>query len=320
MNIKERLKSRCPHELILGTSGSGKSYIAKKEIKQICDSTFDDIFVIDTTGEYKDYIYNLNGTIIKFGNDEFCINIMDLDYENEYFDQYFNPVIDKSDFIISLFSLLLEQQVSPMSKSIIDSAVKKTYDTIKNPTICDLKTILETFDDSEELVNAILPLCEKKCFSNQTNIDMEKRIISFDISNLDYKFKNIAFLIGISLMNKKMHKNTKKMLHTWFYIDEFYSLLENENVAYYFTRIWKTSRKYWGIMTGITQNIEDLLKSQTGRAITCNTLYITLLNQFKTDIENIKVIFGIPEEKIEYILGVERGKGLLLKECNIEII
>ena len=99
-------------------------------------------------------------------------------------------------------------------------------------------------------------------FNHRTNVDMNNRLICFDIKELGKQLKKIGMLVVQDCVWNRVTVNRAEHKSTRYYIDEFHLLLKEEQTAAYSCEIWKRFRKWGGIPTGLTQNVKDLLASR----------------------------------------------------------
>ena len=252
---------------------SGKSFSAKREITNCFFMTQDDICLCDPEGEYYPLVKRLHGQVIRISpNSTDYVNPMDinLDYSDDD-----SPISLKADFVLSLCELIIggKNGLEPIEKTIIDRCVRIIYrDYLQHP-------VPENMPILEDLYNSILAQDEPEAkriataleiyvkgslnvFNHRTNVDVNNRIVCYDIKELGKQLKKIGMLVvqdqiwNRVTINRALHKSTR------YYIDEFHLLLKDEQTASYSVEIWKRFRKWGGIPTGITQNVKDLLASR----------------------------------------------------------
>ena len=322
MIMVDRKWLKNPNGIILGTPGSGKSFAAKREICNVLLATNDDVIVCDPEGEYFPLVEMFGGQVVRISptSDNF-INPMDinLNYSDED-----NPLSLKSDFILSLCELIVggRDGLQPIEKTIIDRAVHIVYQPYLNdprpenvPILEDLYKALLKQDEKEAKTLAtaleIYVTGSLNVFNHRTNVDVNNRLVCYDIKELGKNLKKLGMLIvqdqvwGRVTANREVHKSTR------YYIDEFHLLLKEEQTAAYSVEIWKRFRKWGGIPTGITQNVKDLLASQEIENILENSDYIYMLNQAAGDREILAKKLGISQHQLSYVTQSGEGEGLL---------
>jgi Type IV secretory pathway, VirB4 components len=137
-------------------------------------------------------------------------------------------------------------------------------------------------------------------------------MVVYDIQKLGAGMKPLGLYISLNDIWNKMISNSKKGIHTWIYIDEFYILLQLESSANFLKQLWKTARKWKGVPTGITQNVEDLLNSTATRDIINNTNFILMMSLSKQDRGNMTDIVQIPASQLEEFCDKQpKGHGLI---------
>ena len=317
-----------PNGLILGTPGSGKSFSAKREIANCFLLTSDDVIICDPEAEYAPLVERLHGQVIKISpTSTNYINPMDLnlDYSDDE-----SPLSLKSDFILSLCELIVggKDGLQPVQKTIIDRCVRLVYQDYLNdprpenmPILEDLYDLLRAQDEKEAQYIAtaleIYVTGSLNVFNHRSNVDINNRIVCYDIKELGKQLKKIGMLVvqdqvwNRVTINRAAHKSTR------YYIDEMHLLLKEEQTAAYTVEIWKRFSKWGGIPTGITQNVKDLLSSREVENIFENSDFVYMLNQAGGDRQILAKQLGISPHQLSYVTHSSEGEGLLFYGSTI---
>ena len=322
MIMADRKLLKNPNGLILGTPGSGKSFSAKREMANAFLITKDDIIICDPEGEYSPLVNMLHGQVIKISPASHqYVNPMDI---NLNYSEDESPVSFKADFILSLCELIVGSKtgLEPVEKTIIDRCVRLTYmNYLQNP-------IPENMPIMEDLYNTILAQDEPEAkriataleiyvtgslnvFNHRTNVDINNRMVCFDIKELGKQLKKIGMLVVQDQVWNRVTINRAEHKSTRYYIDEFHLLLKDEQTAAYSVEIWKRFRKWGGIPTGITQNVKDLLASREIENIFENSDYIYMLNQAGGDRQILAKQLNISPHQLSFVTNSNEGEGLL---------
>ena len=318
----DRKKLKNPNGLILGTPGSGKSFSAKREIANAFLVTDDDIIVNDPEGEYSPLVNRLKGQVIKISpNSTQFVNPMDI---NANYSEEDNPLSLKADFILSLCELVVggKEGLLPVEKTVIDRCVHLIYRKyFANP--CP-----ENMPILEDLYNALLQQDEKEAhhvataleiyvkgslnlFNHRTNVNVNNRIVCYDIKELGKQMKKLGMLIVQDQVWGRVTANRSSGKSTRYYMDEMHLLLKEEQTAAYSVEIWKRFRKWGGIPTGLTQNVKDLLSSREVENIFENSDMIIMLNQAAGDRQILAKQLNISPHQLSYVTHSGEGEGLL---------
>ena len=318
----DRKKLKNPNGLILGTPGSGKSFSAKREIANAFLVTDDDIIVNDPEGEYSPLVNRLKGQVIKISpNSTQFINPMDI---NANYSEEDNPLSLKADFILSLCELVVggKEGLLPVEKTVIDRCVHLIYRKYFADPCPENMPILE------DLYNALLQQDEKEAhhvataleiyvkgslnlFNHRTNVNVNNRIVCYDIKELGKQMKKLGMLIVQDQVWGRVTANRSSGKSTRYYMDEMHLLLKEEQTAAYSVEIWKRFRKWGGIPTGLTQNVKDLLSSREVENIFENSDMIIMLNQAAGDRQILAKQLNISPHQLSYVTHSGEGEGLL---------
>ena len=318
----DRKKLKNPNGLILGTPGSGKSFSAKREIANAFLVTDDDIIINDPEGEYSPLVNRLKGQVIKISpNSTQFINPMDI---NANYSEEDNPLSLKADFILSLCELVVggKEGLLPVEKTVIDRCVHLIYRKYFADPCPENMPILE------DLYNALLQQDEKEAhhvataleiyvkgslnlFNHRTNVNVNNRIVCYDIKELGKQMKKLGMLIVQDQVWGRVTTNRSSGKSTRYYMDEMHLLLKEEQTAAYSVEIWKRFRKWGGIPTGLTQNVKDLLSSREVENIFENSDMIIMLNQAAGDRQILAKQLNISPHQLSYVTHSGEGEGLL---------
>lgn len=326
-----RMKSLInPSGFFLGTSGSGKSMYAKIEMTDVFLRTDADIMIIDPEREYAPIVDMCKGENVKIslGSQNF-INPFDFEF-SLLDDPEVNVIADKCQLIVSFISCM--DTVNPLNAqevSFIDRCVRQTYEksnvvvTRNKDDMPKLSDFFEVVRNAEEvdttLKNKIQITLEMyigdgsaSYFDNATNVDVNNRVISYDIKDLSDTLKTQSMLLILDYIWGRLSANRERGKATWIYIDEVYLLFADRYCLEYLRKLYKRARKYGGVLTGITQNVEDLLRDDSCRTMLSNSEWIVLLKQAPADIIRLQETLKFNDSEIQFVSNVERGRGLLV--------
>ena len=328
MILCDRKQLKNPNGLILGTPGSGKSFAAKREMANAFLITDDDIIICDPEAEYFSLVQRLKGQVIRLsptgrgidGKPQY-VNPMDI---NLNYSEDDSPLALKSDFILSLCELVIggKEGLQPVEKTVIDRAVRNVYrpffadpDPEKMPVLGDLyDELLKQPEPEAARIAAALELYVSgslNVFNHRTNVELENRLVCFDIKQLGKQLKKLGMLIVQDQVWNRVTVNRAEKKSTRYYMDEFHLLLKEEQTAAYSVEIWKRFRKWGGIPTAITQNVKDLLASREVENIFENSDFVLMLNQAAGDRAILAKQLNISPQQMKYVTHSEAGEGLI---------
>ena len=303
---------------LLGVPGSGKSFNAKELITFLILNTDDDILICDPEGEYAplaEAMGDISSVIRVSAGGKDRLNAM---YMVDGYGEN-NPIVVKSQFIMSLVERIDPNGVGPQQKSIIDRCVAAVYQEAEQsgtvPTLSTLREML--LDQPEEKAKDIALALELfttgslDIFGHKSTVNLDKRVVVFDIHGLGEQLKPIGHLVITDTMLNRVTLNWKRGKRTHVFIDEFHVMFENEFSAAFFNSAWRQFRKRNAYPTAITQNVEYLLDSVQASTMLSNSEFIVMLNQAASDREKLAHLLNISNEQMSYITNADAGCGLI---------
>ena len=315
---------------VLATSGAGKSFNVKTLIEQILIRyPSDDVCIIEPQDEYSNLLKVFNGQKIFISTTSNThINPFDLSLNYGCTDNgKSEPVKSKVEYIIAfLESIVGANALTGGQKTIIDRCTKIIFEDYEKsnfedesllPTLPDFYNMLLQQPEAEAKDLALIIERYVKgsmdLFSKKTNIDIQNRLVSFDISKLSASLQTTGYLVVLDHIQNRLARNKEMGKYTWIFIDEFHILLSNPYSAQYVANFYKTGRKLNALNTVISQQIAHLLRSEAGRDILSNSEFALILKQKTLDLPDICSIFNISQEESMYIQGdAPTGQGLVV--------
>lgn len=312
---KEKLLN--PNSFLLGVPGSGKSFNAKMLIVFLALATGDDILICDPEREYASLIEAMGGEVIQIaaGSPDH-INAMDM---VEGYGDGGNPIIEKSEFVLSLFEQLDRNGIGPVQRSLIDRCTEAIYEDFQNggkvPTLCVLREKLmeQKEREAKKLALALELFTDGSldAFAHETNVDVNNRMVVYDIMDLGKQLKTMGLLVITDAMLNRVTENWKTGKRTHIFLDEFHVVFENEHSGSFFNSAWRRFRKRNAFPNAITQNVEYLLDSVLASTMLSNSEYIVMLNQAASDRQKLAELLNISNEQMSYITNADAGCGLI---------
>ena len=304
---------------LLGVPGSGKSFCAKGIMVPTILNSDDEILICDPEGEYAPMVEALMGdecAVIRVaagGKDRLNAMYMVEGYgEND-------PIIVKSQFIMSLIEQIDSKGVGPQQKSIIDRCTRAVYRDAEQssivPTLSTLRDKLMQQPEPEAkqiaLSMELFTTGSLDIFGQHSTVDLDKRVVVFDIHGLGAQLKPTGLLVITDTILNRVTLNWKRGKRTHVFIDEFHVVFENEFSASFFNSAWRQFRKRNAYPTAITQNVEYLLDSVQASTMLSNSEFVVMLNQAASDREKLAKLLNISNEQLSYITNADAGCGLI---------
>jgi conjugal transfer ATP-binding protein TraC len=318
---------------VFAKSGSGKSYFVKLEaLRSLMMGV--DVMVIDPENEYKFLSETVGGSFVNVSlSSPHHINPFDLPLpreDEEPADVLRSNVIN----LVGLFRVML-QGLTPEEDSLIDKAITETY-AIKDitidtdpsewnkrvPLMQDFETVLEGMVGTESLVQKIKKFTRgsyAEFFNNYTNVDTNKKFVSFGIRDMEDELRPIAMFIIMRYIWNKIREELKQRI---LIVDEAWWLMKDENSASFLFGIAKRARKYWLGLTTITQDVGDFMKSKYGKPIVTNSSLQLLMKQSPATVDVVQKTFNLTEEEKYLLLEASVGEGIFFagqKHVGIQV-
>ncbi len=310
--ILDRFSLHNANSIVFAQSGSGKSYATKVEIlRQLTQGTR--VIVIDPEREYKQLAQSVNGTYIKLSaKSPEKINPFDLSATA-------HKIADLSEHAQDLTEVisLMAEGLDSREKAAVDKAILQIYKKANEaqPLLEDLYTALRKLGQ--------LKLCERlekyisgslaDVFNAQTNIELDNRLVIFDIKDLPESLRQIMMMIISTFVQNQVKAKPQKRLLV---IDEGWLLLEHEESARFVAGLVRRARKYYLGVSIISQQANDFLKSDYGRAIASQSSLRILMRQDTTTIKNVVSEFNLSEYEQNFLLTCDKGEALIIADKN----
>ena len=321
--MADRKKLKSANGMYLGSTGSGKSFAAKRELLNVFLTIPQDrIIVVDPMGEYAPLVRRLGGQVIEIAPDSpHHLNPMDVELNMAAGE---SPLSMKADFLLSLCELVVggKEGLQPIEKTVIDRCVRLVYreqalglETAKTPLLQDLyeELLRQPEPEARRVATALELYCtgSLNLFNHPTNVKTDSRVVCIVLKNMGENLRKIAMHITNEFVSQAVDQNFHEGAATWCYFDEFHILLRDLLTASYFVAVWKMLRKKGCVPSALTQNVKDLLASREIENILDNTDFMILLSQAQSDRTILAKQLGISEHQLSYITHSNSGEGLL---------
>ena len=321
--MADRKKLKSANGLYLGSTGSGKSFAAKRELLNVFLTIPQDrIIIVDPMGEYAPLVRRLGGQVIEIAPDSpNHINPMDIQMGGNDED---SPLSMKADFLLSLCELVVggKEGLQPIEKTVIDRCVRLVYRDLalgvgdgRIPLLQDLyeELLKQPEPEARRVATALELYCtgSLNLFNHPTNVKTDCRVVCIVLKGMGDNLRKIAMHVTNEFVNSSVNTNYQSGISTWCYFDEFHVLLRDQLTASYFVSIWQMLRKRGCVPSALTQNVKHLLASPEIQNILDNTDFMILLSQAQSDRAILAKQLGISEHQLSYITHSNSGEGLL---------
>ena len=313
------------NEWVLGVPGSGKSMRVK--ITAILEAllTPGDIIFVDPHGEYTHVTRALGGQVITLGTGSSdIINAMDMC--QGYGDG--DDVRRKMELLVAFFHASLGNDFTRAMESILMRCCQRIFNTYvglgyeKIPTLNDLYESIKSQpeDAAKELALYMEQMLfgAMNCFNGLTNVNMNARILCFDISQMDKSVWDAGMTVIMDAIQNRLVLNSVSGKPTYIKIDEVGRFLDDIYLSHLFERFYSESRKYGGYITGIVQNINKLLHTEAAKNMLSNSEIVVMFKQSQLDAAELKDLYELSKIQTDKLISAEEGCGLF--KCGNQFI
>ncbi len=323
--IFDRFSLENANMVVFAKSGAGKSYLVKLEtLRSLMFGT--EVIVIDPESEYKNLCDAVGGSYIAFSfSSPAKINPFDL---SAVYEEGENELGQK---ILSLHSLLkvMLGSMNPSEEALLDRALVATYKSkgitpdpatqkLEPPLMEDLYKTLIGMEITEALnlasrLEKFVKGSFRGIFDQRTNINLDNQFVVFSIKELEEALRPIAMFVILDYIWTRVKRNLKKRLLV---VDEAWYLMKQPDTASFLYALAKRARKYFLGLTTITQDVEDFLNTDHGKAILTNSSLQILMKQSTAAIEQLTKVFYLSQGERHLLLAADIGEGLFFAGQN----
>jgi len=330
----DRFSMQNANEVVFATSGAGKSFAIKLEIlRSMMMGT--DIMVIDPEREYKHLTDAVGGTYVNISlSSTSRINPFDLPRpvgeQVSTADIIRSAVITLKGLMRLMLGVFSQEEDSTIDRALLETYAKKdiTPQTdltkgIETPTLTDLQDVLDGMEGGAGLSAKLKKYTEGTfagLLNKPTNVETKNQLVVFSVRDLEDELRPIAIYTIINYIWNVVRSQIKRRILV---IDEAWWLMQHEDSARFIFALVKRCRKYYLGVTTITQDVNDFLNSQYGRAILTNSAIQLLLKQSTAAIDMVQKTFLLTEGEKYLLLEGGPGEGIFFagsKHVAIKVI
>ena len=300
------------NQIISGGSGSGKSYLTNLMVGQMLSQN-PRIFILDVGGSYQKTCELLDGQYIPLS--------MASGLAMNPFDRIPGAAVndEKIKFLVALVQIMTKEDdqkaIGKLEKAEIERAIQKVYEEKPEPRLSHLREKLLASEIEEvQRIGKILSLwCGDSPFGKfvdrETNIQLQKRIVCFDLKGLEANpdLQSAALFTITDMVWREVQKDRSEMKFLVF--DECWRLLESDAGSQFVAEVFRTFRKYFASAVAISQNIDDFAKSKAASAIMPNSSIKWILKQPGADFKRLAEVLRLNEREVTLIQSLTQVKG-----------
>lgn len=333
--IINRAEDKNGNGFIVGKPGGGKSMAAKMELNDEYYLTKDFLIAIDPEREFAELCDQLKGQriVLSAATNNFINPFGILKERIEADEEEEESIIDeKISLITSIFRVFKGTPLTAKERTIIDRCclqaykpfVTSGYDENLIPTFAEYYEILKKQSEPESkdlaLALELYVLGSVHCFSHQTSVDLNNRLVVFDCKNLSPNIKQVGMLVCMDFINQIIIRNREKGYRSRIKVDEFHLFYDgidddgDAGTGTLFQGLFARGRKYGCIITGITQNVTGVLGSKTGLSMLQNSQFIMLFEQHSTNAQALADTYHLSDDQAAMLSSTRKGEGLLINK------
>lgn len=323
--IFDRFKLENANSVVLAKSGSGKSYAVKLEaLRYLMFGT--EVLIIDPENEYEELCNALGGSYINISiNSQNQINAFDL--PNMPDEDGKNILRSNIIMLHGLVKIMLGGKLTAVEDNLLDQALVQTYaakgitpdvqtHSLTPPTMSDLQKTLASINGAERLATSLSKYTTgtfSGLLNQQSNVSLNNKFVVFSIRDLEEELRPIAMYLVLNFIWNRVKSERKKRL---LMVDEAWILMKHEDSAQFLFSIAKRARKYYLGLTTISQDVEDFLSSNYGKAIVSNSSLTFLMKQHPAAVNLVSEVFNLTQAEKYFLLNAEVGEGLFFAGLN----
>jgi len=317
--IFDRFTLENANSVILGKSGGGKSFFVKMEAFRLLMMGID-VIILDPENEYQKLTQSMGGEFVVFSTtSQYKINPFDLVGEMGQADELSNKILD----LHSLIRVIMGDQITPAQDALLDRALVMTYRNVgitqdpatfklPAPLLEDLYKVFMGMEtpEAKEMANRLEKFVMGSAagiFNQKSNFDIKNHFTVFGIRDLEENLRPVAMYIVLDYIWNKVRRDIKKRV---LIVDEAWYLIKHKDSGAYLHSFAKRARKYHLGLTTITQDVEDFLSTEEGKAIVTNSSMQIILKQSTAAVDKITDTFYLTGGEKHFLLSAGVGEGL----------
>ncbi|KKR05582.1 MAG: Type IV secretory pathway VirB4 component-like protein [candidate division WS6 bacterium GW2011_GWF2_39_15] len=324
--IFDRFEMENANTVVFAKAGAGKSYFVKLEaVRSLMLGT--QIIIVDPEKEYQDLCEAVGGTYISFSQDKgHKMNPFELSGLGDPNDDELRMKL----LSLQGFFRILFESLTNVEMSILDRALMLTYrekgitlDPVtqrnnKPPMLEDLYKVLKGMSETEahnmaRRLERYIIGSGAGIFNEESTVELNNAFTVFSVRDLQEELRPMAMYLMLDYIWTRIRKDKKRRIMI---VDEAWYMMQNEDSAKFMYSIAKRARKYYLGLTTITQDVDDFLKNDMGRAIISNSSIQMLMKQSNTAVDNLQKVFNLSEGEKNLLLNCDKGQGLFFAGSN----